>query len=106
MLWPGTLIMMEEKIPHAGVAAFALMAAGGDLGAAAAPQLTGILIDRISASEWALRLGETLNLTAEQVGLKAGMLLSTLYPIIGVGIVLLCMTYFRKMKSSLTPESL
>ena len=29
MLWPGTLIFMEEKIPAAGVAAYALMAAGG-----------------------------------------------------------------------------
>ena len=27
MLWPGTLIFMEEKIPAAGVAAYALMAA-------------------------------------------------------------------------------
>lgn len=37
MLWPGTLILMEEKIPSAGVAAYALMAAGGDLGASVAP---------------------------------------------------------------------
>ena len=28
MLWPGTLIMMEEKLPALGVAAYALMAAG------------------------------------------------------------------------------
>ena len=28
MLWPGSLILMEEKIPGVGVAAYALMAAG------------------------------------------------------------------------------
>ena len=43
MLWPGTLILMEEKIPHAGVAAYALMAAGGDFGASIAPQMMGII---------------------------------------------------------------
>ncbi len=37
MLWPGTLIFMEEKIPAAGVAAYALMAAGGGLHCAPGP---------------------------------------------------------------------
>ena len=31
MLWPGTLLLMEEKIPGVGVAAYALMAAGRSL---------------------------------------------------------------------------
>ena len=43
MLWPGTLILMEEKMPNPGVAAYALMAAGGDFGASIAPQLLGVL---------------------------------------------------------------
>lgn len=38
MLWPGTLILMEKKIPAPGIAAYALMAAGGDLGASIAPR--------------------------------------------------------------------
>ncbi|MBR2938614.1 MAG: hypothetical protein IKC15_01990, partial [Kiritimatiellae bacterium] len=32
MMWPGTLILMEEKIPHPGVTAYALMATFGDFG--------------------------------------------------------------------------
>lgn len=96
MLWPGTLIMMEEKIPNAGVAAFALMASGGDLGAALAPQLMGIVIDKVSVSNFASRVGGELNMTAEQIGLKTGMLVTAIFPIIGVVIVICCMKYFKQ----------
>ena len=56
MLWPGTLIMMEETLPGVGVAAYALMAAGGDLGASVAPQLMGAVIDKVSASPYVAEL--------------------------------------------------
>lgn len=100
MLWPGTLIMMEEKIPNAGVAAFALMAAGGDLGASVAPQLTGIIVDSVSASELAVKLGSALNITAEQLGLKAGMLVNALFPLMGIAVVITVICYFRKNKAN------
>ena len=96
MLWPGTLIMMEEKIPNAGVAAFALMASGGDLGASVSPQLLGIVVDKVSATSFATNLGNTLNISAEQVGLKAGMLVTALFPIVGIAVVLVIMRYFKK----------
>ena len=96
MLWPGTLIMMEEKIPNAGVAAFALMASGGDLGASFAPQLLGVVVDKVSASNFAVSMGNSLNITAEQVGLKVGMLMTAIFPIIGIAVVLVIMRYFKK----------
>jgi len=96
MLWPGTLIMMEEKMPALGVTAYALMAAGGDFGAALAPQLLGIVTDTVSASSFAAELGATLNLTAEQVGLKAGMLVTAAFPILGTVVVIIAMRYFKK----------
>ena len=96
MLWPGTLIMMEEKIPNAGVAAFALMAAGGDFGASLSPQLLGIVVDKVSATNFATELGVALNISAEQVGLKVGMLVTALFPIIGIIVVLVIMKYFKK----------
>jgi fucose permease len=96
MLWPGTLIMMEEKIPNAGVAAFALMASGGDLGASFAPQLLGVVVDKVSASNFAVSVGNSLNITAEQVGLKVGMLMTAIFPIIGIAVVLVIMRYFKK----------
>lgn len=98
MLWPGTLILMEEKIPGAGVTAFALMAAGGDLGASVAPQLMGVVIDRVTASAWAIELGAKLHLSGEQVGMKVGMLVSSLFPILGIALLLVIIRFFRKYK--------
>jgi len=98
MLWPGTLIMMEEKIPGVGVAAYALMAAGGDLGASVSPQLMGIVIDQVSASDLACRLGALYSLSGEQIGLKAGMLVSAVFPIIGAIFVAFILRYFRRTK--------
>ncbi len=96
MLWPGTLILMEEKIPSPGVAAYALMAAGGDLGAAMAPQLMGAVVDTVAASNFAVELGAKLGRTAEQIGMQAGMLVTSLFPILGVIVVLIIITYFKK----------
>lgn len=96
MLWPGTLIMMEEKIPGAGVAAFALMAAGGDLGASIAPQLMGIVIDQVSAGQTAAELSTKLGLTTEQIGMKAGMLVCALFPILGTVLLLFIIHFFKK----------
>ena len=96
MLWPGTLIMMEEKFPNIGVAAYALMAAGGDFGASIAPQAMGIIVDTVSASDFAKELSTTLSMTTEQIGMKAGMLFSAIFPILGTFLVLYINRYFKK----------
>ncbi|MBR4887525.1 MAG: MFS transporter [Clostridia bacterium] len=98
MLWPGTLILMEERIPAPGVAAYALMAAGGDVGASVAPQLLGIVVDNVSASEWAVGLGATLSLSAEQIGMKVGMLVAGVFPFLGIFLLLYIKHYFKKNK--------
>ena len=104
MLWPGTLIMMEERMPNPGVAAFALMAAGGDLGASVAPQLLGIVTDRVAASSLARDLSATLALTPEQIGLKAGMLVMALFPLCGAILLLFIIRHFKKHAASSPSE--
>lgn len=96
MLWPGTLILMEEKIPHVGVAAYALMAAGGDFGASFAPQVLGIVVDNISVADWAKSLGSTLSLTPEQLGFKIGMLIAAIFPILGSILLVYMKKHFKK----------
>ncbi len=98
MLWPGTLIMMEENIPGAGVAAYALMASGGDLGASVAPQLMGIIVDSVSASDFAARLSVSTQLSVEQIGMKSGMLISALFPIIGAVLLIFVIRYFKRSR--------
>ena len=99
MLWPGSLILMEEQIPNAGVTAFALMAAGGDLGASLAPQLLGIVVDKVSVTHMAAELGLRYGMSPEQIGLKAGMLVMAVFPLLGTVAVILTVRYFRKHKA-------
>ena len=96
MLWPGTLILMEEKFPNPGVTAYALMAAGGDFGASVAPQLLGVIVDKVTVSEWAVTLGNSVGMTPEQIGMKTGMLTASLFPIAGTVLVIFMIKYFRK----------
>ena len=96
MLWPGALIFMEEKLPGAGVAAYALMASGGDLGASIAPQLMGIVVDKVTASSFAADLATQTGFTAEQIGMKSGMLLTTVFPLIGIIALAVTVRYFKK----------
>lgn len=96
MLWPGALIFMEEKLPGAGVAAYALMASGGDLGASIAPQLMGIVVDKVTISSFAADLATQTGLTAEQIGMKSGMLLTTVFPLIGIIALAVTVRYFKR----------
>ena len=88
MLWPGSLIAVADRIPTGGVVMYAMMAASGDLGASVGPQLVGIITDKVmvspSATEFALRLG----ITAEQLGMKCGMLVGMIFPLLAVPVFL------------------
>ena len=84
LLWPGTLIAAAERIPKGGVVMYALLAAGGDLGSSVIPQLIGLITD---ASIDRLPGGE-------QTGMRLGMLLGALCPILAAFI-------FRKFRKNL-----
>ncbi len=99
MLWPGSLIFMEENVPGVGVGAFALMAAGGDFGASLAPQLLGAIADAVSASGFGASLASQLGIGAEQLGLKAGMLVCAVFPALGIITVIVTVRYFRKART-------
>lgn len=96
MLWPGTLIYTEENYPGVGVAVYALLAAGGDFGASVAPQLVGIASDKVGESAFAANLAETLGITAEQIGMRSGILSSAIFPLLGILLILFMKRYFAK----------
>ena len=83
MLWPGTLILMAKVCPGASVVAYALMAAGGDLGASVGPQLVGYLTDLAVESEAIASFAANIGLTAEVVGMKGSMLICAVFPFLG-----------------------
>ena len=98
MLWPGTLILMEEKFPNCGVTAYALMASGGDFGASVSPQAMGVVVDKVAESGWATEFGTTVSMSAEQIGMRAGMVVSAVFPLLGVLLLIYMKRYFKKNK--------
>ena len=96
MLWPGSLIVASDRIPQGGVFIYAMMAAGGDLGASVAPQLVGIVTDAVSQNAAAAEFAVELGITAEQLGMKTGMLLGALFPLVAVFVYLVLMKTKKK----------
>ena len=88
MLWPGSLIVADSKIENGGVFLYAMMAAGGDLGASVGPQLIGVVTDTVASSARGAEIAKALSLTAEQLGMKAGLLLATIFPLLAIFVCL------------------
>ena len=84
MLWPGNLVVASSRFPQGGVFIYAMMAAGGDMGASVGPQLVGVITDGIMAAPWAAEMAAKLRLTTEQLGMKAGMLCGMLFPLVAI----------------------
>ena len=84
MLWPGSLIVASDRFPAGGVFIYAMMAAGGDLGASVGPQLVGIITDTAIAAFDADTLMQKFGLSPEQFGIKLGMLVGMIFPLIGI----------------------
>lgn len=83
LLWPGSIVVAARELPLAGASMFALLSAGGDVGASAGSFLVGRAADMISAS------GKTSllwidGLTPEQAGLRSGLLIAALFPAVCV----------------------
>jgi hypothetical protein len=99
MLWPGTLIVAANRMPAGGVFMYAMLAAGGDLGASLVPQLVGIVTDSASKIPGAVDLAKNFSLTADQLGMKAGLLVATVFCLVSLPLF----AYILKTKKRGTP---
>lgn len=70
MLWPGCLIVAGEYFKNPSVLVFAMLAAGGDLGASIGPQLVGLITD--------------MSKFGEEIGMKIGLAVSALFPLLAI----------------------
>ena len=86
MMWPGSLLVASDRFPEGGVFVFAMMAAGGDLGASVGPQLVGAIADAAVASPALVHFAERMAMTPDQFGMKLGLLVGGLFPLVGIGI--------------------
>ena len=100
MLWPGTLVVAADKFPKGGVFIFALMAAGGDLGASVGPQLVGLIADTAIESSYLSSIAENIGLTAEGFGMRLGMLVGALFPLIAIFVYLYIIKKAKSRKAT------
>ena len=84
MLWPGNLVVASDRFASGGVVFYALMAAGGDLGGSVAPQLVGIVADKALESAAMIAFADGLGLTPEQFGMKIGLLIGMVFPLVAI----------------------
>ena len=97
MMWPGSLIIASEKFPTAGVFLYAMMAAGGDLGASIGPQLVGVISDVIPTVDIFKNIADSLGISAEQLGMRIAILISMLFSLAAIFV-------FRKLYKSSKKE--
>ncbi len=81
MLWPGSLIVAADYFPAGGVFIYAMMASGGDLGAAIGPQLIGVITDTAVQLPALVNMADGMGISPEQLGMKLGMLVGMLFPL-------------------------
>ena len=84
MLWPGCILVSSERFPSGGVFIFAMMASGGDLGAALGPQLLGSVTDKAMTIPAVNELATQLSLTTEQLSMKIGILSGAIFPLLAI----------------------
>ncbi len=82
LLWPGMLSIAADRYPLAGTGLFAILAAGGDMGCAFGPWLTGVVIETTQRSPWLIQKVGHLANTPEQLGLRVGMLAAAVIPLV------------------------
>lgn len=96
LLWPGSVSLGAAEFPLAGTWLFAMLAAGGDLGASIGPYLVSLLADNATELPLLSEIAAKTSLTAEQFGLRCGMLLAALFPL-GT---LLCLWWIRRNRTA------
>lgn len=85
LLWPGSIVIAARELPLAGASMFALLSAGGDIGASAGSFVIGRAADKISALGITSVFGVE-GITPEQAGLRIGLCIAAIFPAVCVAV--------------------
>ena len=96
MMWPGSLMVAADNLSTGGVFLYAMMAAGGDLGASIGPQLVGVVTDAVSSSDYLCGQASAMGLSPDQLGMKLGMLVGMLFPMLATAVYFVIFQRVRK----------
>lgn len=81
LMWPGTLSFSAARFPLGGTALYGVLAICGDLGGAFAPWLAGVVSDAAQKAGSVIKLAADTGMDIEQLGLKAGLMVSMIFPV-------------------------
>lgn len=101
ILWPGTFSMGYKYLPLGGTAMFSLFALMGDVGCSVGPSLIGVISDNVTGGNLSA-LANLLGGDPSSLGMRAGILISALFPILAciVSFILVRSHSKRKADSS------
>ncbi len=94
LLWPGSVVLAGRRFPMAGAWLYAMLAAGGDIGAALGPSLLGVVADHAAGFSLLGGIRESLTLLPEQFGLRAGLFCGAFFPLLTFFLLL----YIRRVR--------
>lgn len=97
IMWPGTLSSGAKRFPLAGTALFGLYAICGDIGCSVGPWIAGVVSDAVNASEKLVSFGLSLGWNEASVGLRSGLLVSTVFPVM---LVVCCIILLKDRKKA------
>ena len=103
LMWPGTFSLTSAAYPKGGTAMFGILAVLGDVGCSVGPALMGAVSGAVSGN---VNIAASFpNLTADQLGLKSGMLFSAVFPAsILIGVLLLT-RFHKSANKKLNPKA-
>ena len=97
LMWPGTFSLLAKHYPKGGTAMFGILAVMGDMGAAIGPWMAGLVSDAAQKSSQLIEYGQKLGLHPDQIGLKTGILLGTVFPLLlFIGVLALKRFYVKQ----------
>lgn len=86
---PGTLILTTKTYKYGRSSMFAFLSAAADIGSAFSGSMMGFITDSIKDNNKYVKLANKLHLTMEQLSLRGGFLISSIYPIFSLIIVII-----------------
>ena len=92
LLWPGTLVIAAEKYPLAGAWMFAILAAAGDIGAAAGPFAAGIITDFTRSLPGAAGWAAAAGMSPDQFAIRTAILMAAVF----TALTLICHLALRR----------
>lgn len=98
LMWPGIFSLTAARYPKGGTAMFGMLAIFGDLGCSVGPWIAGIISDTVQKSSKFAVLESHYGLSSVQLGLKSGILVAAIFPII------MCMVTLISHKRNKTPD--